>query len=85
MVYSLDDAIEAIREIEKFNGRIQAINKQTNLLSLNATIESVRACEAGKGFAVVSDEVRSVSKEINILSVEMSEKIGQVGNSVRKG
>lgn len=85
MVYSLDDAIESIRDIEKFNERIQAINKQTNLLSLNATIESARAGEAGKGFAVVADEVRSVSKEINALSDEMHMKIGQVGESVRKG
>ncbi len=85
MVYSLDDAIASIEDIEKFNGRIQAINKQTNLLSLNAAIESVRAGEAGKGFAVVADEVRAVSKEISGLSAEMSDKIGLVGSSVRAG
>jgi methyl-accepting chemotaxis protein len=85
MVYSLDDAIQAIKEVEKFNGRIQAINKQTNLLSLNATIESARAGEAGKGFAVVADEVRLVSKEINSLSSEMNSKITMVSDSVNKG
>jgi methyl-accepting chemotaxis protein len=85
MVYSLDEAIQAIKEVEKFNGRIQAINKQTNLLSLNATIESARAGEAGKGFAVVADEVRLVSKEINKLSDEMNAKITMVSNSVNKG
>lgn len=85
MTYSLNDAISAIEEIEKFNGRIQAINKQTNLLSLNATIESARAGEAGKGFAVVADEVRIVSKEISKLSEEMKNKIGMVSDSVRNG
>ncbi len=85
IVYGLDDAMHSIEDIEKFNGRIQAINKQTNLLSLNATIEANRAGDAGRGFAVVAEEVRTVSKEINALSVEMSEKIGEVANSVRTG
>jgi methyl-accepting chemotaxis protein len=85
MVYSLDDAIAALVDIESFNGRIQAINKQTNLLSLNATIESARAGEAGKGFAVVANEVRAVSQEITNLSQEMNTKIGLVTNSVRDG
>lgn len=85
MVYSLDDAIAAIRDIETFNEKIQIINKQTNLLSLNATIESARAGEAGKGFAVVADEVRQVSKQINNLSEEMRDKIGKVSDAVMAG
>ncbi len=85
MVYSLDDAMKSIKDIQSFNGKIQAINKQTNLLSLNATIESARAGEAGKGFAVVADEVRHVSKSINKLSDEMSNKIAIVTDSVSSG
>lgn len=85
MVYSLDDAMKSIKDIQSFNGKIQAINKQTNLLSLNATIESARAGEAGKGFAVVADEVRHVSKSINKLSDEMSNKISIVTDSVSSG
>lgn len=85
MVYSIDDAISSIKDIESFIGRIQSINKQTNLLSLNATIESARAGEAGKGFSVVADEVRAVSKQIRHLSEEMNQKIGFVTHSVSSG
>ncbi len=85
MVYSLDDAMVAINDIQSFNAKIQSINKQANLLSLNATIESARAGEAGRGFAIVADEVRHVSKEINKLSEDMSEKIGKVTESVTTG
>lgn len=85
MVYSLDEAIESLGVIEKFTARIQDINKQNNLLAMNAKIEAARAGEAGHGFAVVASEVRQVSKEINALSAEMRGNITKVADSVRKG
>lgn len=85
IVYSMDDAIKNLHEIETFSQQIQAITKQSNLLALNALIEAARAGAAGKGFGVVAQEVKSLSGEISKLSENMTSRTKSIMKSMTEG
>ncbi|MCP4108446.1 MAG: hypothetical protein GY749_23360 [Desulfobacteraceae bacterium] len=62
LTLSMKEMSEASRESSKIIKTINDIAFQTNILSLNANVEAVRACEAGAGFSVVAQEVRNLAK-----------------------
>lgn len=63
------------REIEKVAKFVSDISFQTNLLSLNASVEAARAGAAGKGFNVVAGEVRMLSDQSAGAAEEIKENI----------
>jgi len=66
------------QKINEAVGLIQGIAQQTNLLSLNASIEAARAGDSGRGFAVVAEEIRNLSEESAKGAKQIAEIVGQL-------
>lgn len=69
---TINEFVKNAIEVRGITDKINGISSQTNLLSLNASIESARAGEAGRGFAVVADEIRNLADETKTLTAEIN-------------
>lgn len=91
MMIAMHNIHETSQKVVSIIQTIEEIASQTNLLSLNASIEAARAGDAGKGFAVVADEIGKLalesSKAANTTKelIEISMEEINKGNSIAEG
>jgi len=91
----ISDKLEGLHlQIQQFDRNTREISgivenaartaKQTNLLAVNASIESAIAGEAGKGFKVVANEIRALAEESTTASQQIKDMIFNIRRDALK-
>lgn len=91
MVQAIQNISDNSKEVAGLVKEIEDIAFQTNILSLNASVEAARAGDAGRGFSVVANEIRQLafktadtSKTMADLAIQNTEKVEMGIVSVEK-
>lgn len=81
---TFDNLQSSVDEIKKCTKGIISVANQTNMLSLNASIEAARAGQHGRGFAVVAEQVSALADQIKNLITIVNESVKHVEEDTRE-
>lgn len=73
---AVEETLAAMRAVTERISIIREIARKTDLLAVNAAIESARAGEHGRSFSVVAEEVRRLSERSSAAAAEVRELTG---------
>lgn len=80
----LNELVKTHEEMQDILHLIKDISNQTNLLSLNASIEAARAGDAGRGFTVVAEEIRKLAEQTKSATEEIDSLINKTNDNITK-
>ena len=75
---------DSVNKVQSIVNVIDDVAAQTNMLSLNATVEAASAGEAGKGFAVVAFEVKELARHTAQSTRNISDAIHEISNGTQQ-
>ncbi|AFM40653.1 methyl-accepting chemotaxis protein [Desulfosporosinus acidiphilus SJ4] len=73
-----------IMHVTDITTAIKRISQQSNILGINASIESARAGEQGRGFGVVAGEIRKLAVSTNDSVITIEQDVFEVQSSVSR-
>ncbi|WP_251391800.1 methyl-accepting chemotaxis protein [Mediterraneibacter agrestimuris] len=82
---AMDDISANAQQITKIAKYIEDIAFQTNILSINASVEASRAGAAGKGFAVVANEVKQLAAKSADAAKSATEMVNNTKTIIQTG
>lgn len=84
---SVNNAMNRLSSLSQINGmasEILDIANQTNMLSINASIEAARSGEMGRGFAVVAEEIGNLAETSKMTAARIRELCESSNNSIEE-
>ncbi len=72
---------KTVYDVKNLSGSIADIADQTNILSINASIEAARAGKAGVGFAVIAGETQKLAKVIKEITAKIITMIDSIAST----
>ena len=80
---AIDEIKDASQSVSEILAVIQRIAAQTNLLSMNASIEAAHAGKSGTGFALVAQSVRTLADESTKSSKKIENYISEMDEQIQ--
>ena len=81
LIKDINAVTDLSKQIQRITSSIGNVANQTNMLAINAAIESARAGEYGRGFGVVAEEVVKLAETTS----RLSDEIDALGGNITEG